>query len=218
MLRALRVDYTVGAFTLAPATALLSGSVGGAVGVRGQVIAALLVPPLTLLWSGYGDPSDWGYDIGRVFAAAATARWVPAGSPIRSNRIGRLAVVGALLLAVLAVSLWEERSDGLQIKLYYGAVLVLAAVITLYHAYKLVPEPARIPGYVAGLLAYYPCGMAGAWLVFRLLPGTDPQSIALEPASLLFHGYLTHLPGDLLALVLAAFLSSQQRPLGAAPR
>ena len=96
-------------------------------------------------------------------------------------------------------------------RMNYGAlfamVLVLGAAIAIFYAYRLVPEPGRVIGYAFCLLPYYGFGLAWAALMVRFLPAAAVMAgIPERWYALLFHGYFAHLPSELIALVVIAYL------------
>ena len=210
----LRIELTVGAFSLAPGIALLSGSfLGPARGARSQALALLVVAPASLLLPGIGGPEDWAYGLGHVAAAAAAGVLAPAGrEPTAHRRWVRWGLVAAAALALSTIATWNGPAAAPQLRFYYASALGMAVVITLYYAHRLLPHPGRVLGFLCGLLPYYAAGMAGALLL--QLAGRLPAAVRVigwALPDLLFYGYLSHLPGDLLAVVLVAYLTSAER-------
>jgi len=200
-----RLDYIVGEYTLETGIALLAGAVlGPRRGMRVMAIATLVLLPLVLLPLGPG-PADLGYMAGRILAAGVSGLLaaLPPRRPVR-----RLQAPTLLVMAVVAgVSAFGYRDTtiGLQLKTYYSAVISLALMISLWYAMRLIAHPTRVLDLIAALAPYYLLGLG--WVVLLLGLGTPaPPATATTARDLLFHGYTTHLPGDLLTAVAAGFL------------
>ena len=202
----LRVQYSLGAFSFAPAVALLSGTWLGwrrAAGV--QTIAAAVLISAAAIFAGLGNPGDWGFRVGLIASAAlAGVISTPDDHGAHPRRSIRLAVFGAAgLTAALARIIVPRQSSGA----FFAAALVLATVIVVYYSYRMVPEPGRVVGYAFCLLPYYAAGMAWNAIMVRWLPAR--AMLAGVPDrwdELIFHGYLAHLPNELLAIVVISVL------------
>lgn len=206
----LRYDFRVGDASLANAVALLAGCLlpPG----RAARTQALALPALVLLSlpGPVGAPADWGYAIGRIGVAWMVARLVGPGA-----RPPRGAVAGPLLLiagcALAAALRWHPDTPGLDLRAYYGAVVALAGLIAIYYALRLVQRPARIAALIAGLLPYYLLGILWA-LAWGAAAGGEATG-ATAPLDVVFHGLVTHLPGDGLICVVVAFFTGPRRGL-----
>lgn len=152
-----------------------------------------------------GGPADWGYMLGRVGAAWTVGRLLQTGAA-RAARAAVLAPLAAILLAsVVAALVWSGEDPGLHLRMYYTAVLGLAGAIAFYYALRLVERPARVPVLLAGMWPYYLAGISWS-LAFGALRPTS-GSLPAAPGDILFHGLVTHLPGDLLTCVVVAVLT-----------
>jgi hypothetical protein len=202
----LRVQYTLGAFSFAPAVALLSGTWLGwrragavqAAAMVGAVAVAALVPEL-------GNVGDWGFRLGLIAAAmlaGVIAR--PDGNGAHPVRAVRLAVFGAAgATAGLVLIVIPRQSSGV----LFALTFLLATSIAVFYAYRMVPEPGRVIGYAFCLLPYYAAGIAWNLIVARLLPARAALAgIPDDWDEILFHAYFAHLPSELIAVVVIAYL------------
>ncbi len=197
-------ELTVGAYTFSTAVALLAGCMLGTPGAlrsQGLAFVALVAFSLTGI---VGDVADWGYMAGRVVAAVAASRWAGADSVGLGHRAVRWILLIMALVAAATARTWQEPWIGQQLKPYFNAVVVLAIVIAFFYALKLVARPARVLALTAGLFPYYLGGLGWAAFSQRTL---QPPGEIMAASDLLFHGYVTHIPGDVLMAVVVAFLS-----------
>ena len=200
---ALRIDLTVGAFSLAPAVAMLAGSFLGPVqGAMSQALALLVIVPTALLVPGLGGPEDWAYGVGHLAAAGAAGLLAPAGWGLAAS----------VALALTTIATWDGPAAAPRLRFHYASALGIAVVITLYYAHRLLPSPGRVLNFLCSLFPYYATGMIGAMLLQSTghLPAAN-EVIGWAPPDLLFYGYLSHLPGDLLGVVLVTYLTSAKR-------
>ncbi|NKB89808.1 MAG: hypothetical protein GKS06_16465 [Acidobacteria bacterium] len=198
-------ELTLGRYSLGTGIALLAGSfLGSRRGAYSQVLAA--GPALLLTGTGLiGSSVEWGYIVGHI-AAAAMAGWLaPADKPLQHPRwVWRTAVV-MLAAAVPAAMAWQEPWAGLQLRTYYNSVLVMALVIAFYYAMRLVRHPMRVLGFMVALAPFYILGLDWVLILERL----QGESVAGAETwgNLVFHGYVAHLPADVLSGVVVAFFS-----------
>ena len=201
-------ELTVGGYTFSTAAALLAGCMlkrSDAVRSQGMALAGLMA--LSLM-GVVGGVSDWGYMAGRVVACLAASHLAGADT----TRLGRQSVRWTLLVmglvAAAAANAWQEPWIGQQLKPYFNAVLVLAIIIAFFYALKLVARPARVLALTASLALYYAAGIGWTALSQRYLQATGD---IMPPVDLLFYGYVTHVPGDVLTAVAVAFLTGPKR-------
>ncbi len=206
-------ELTVGAYTFSTGVALLAGCVlGGSGALRSQGMALVALMALSLM-GVVGEVADWGYMAGRVAAGAAASRLVTDTDQLRRRSVRWILLVMALVTAVTAHA-WQEPWIGQQLKPYFNAVLVLALVIAFFYALRLVERPARVLALTASLSPYYAAGLAWAAFSQRYL---QPAGEVMAPGDLLFHGYVTHVPGDVLMAVVVAFLTGPKHGQRADP-
>lgn len=206
----LRVQYTLGGFSFGPPVALLAGTwLGWRRGALLQALATVAMTPFGLLFPetlpGLNNPGEWGFRLGLI-AAAAVAGLIatPDGNGAHPRRAVRMAVFGAAgATAGLAVIVVPRQSSGV----LFGAAFVLATTIAIFYAYRIVPEPGRVVGYAFCLVPYYTLGVGWSLLVARLLPATAALAgIPERWHEVLFHAFLAHLPSDMIAIVVIAYL------------
>jgi len=202
----LRVPYTLGAFSFAPAAALLSGTwLGARRAGFVQLAAAAALLPATLLVPDLGNPGDWGFRAGLVASAGlAGVLSRPDESGAHPGRAIRLVVFGAAgATAGLVVMVVPRQSSGV----LFALTFLLATAIAVFYAYRMVPEPGRVIGYAFCLLPYYVAGFAWNLMVARFLPATAAMAgIPDRWQEILFHAYLAHLPTELIAIVVISYL------------
>lgn len=202
----LRVRYSLGAFSFAPAVALLSGTwLGWRRAALVQTVAAATLISAGAVFAGLNNPGDWGFRVGLIASAAlAGVISTPDGNGAHPVRAIRLAVFGAAgLTAAVARIIVPRQSSGA----FFAATLVLATVITVYYSYRMVPEPGRVVGYAFCLLPYYTAGMAWNAMMARWLPAQAVLAgVPDRWDELVFHGYLAHLPNELIAIVVISVL------------
>jgi hypothetical protein len=196
----------VGAFSFAPAVALLAGTwLGWRQAVLVQTIAAAALISAGAIFAGLNNPGDWGFRVGLIASAAlAGVISTPDGNGAHPTRSIRLAVFGvAGLTAALARVIVPRQSSGA----FFAVTVVLATVIVVYYVYRMVPEPGRVVGYAFCLLPYYTAGLAWNVIVARWLPARAVLAgIPDRWDDIVFHGYLAHLPNELIAIVVISYL------------
>ncbi len=202
----LRVPYSLGAFSFAPAVALLSGTwLGWRRAALVQTIAAAALIPAGAVAPSLDNPGEWGFRVGLIASAAlAGVISTPDGNGAHPTRAIRLTVFGvAGLTAAVARVILPRQSSGA----FFALTFLLAASIAVYYAYRMVPEPGRVVGYAFCLLPYYTAGLAWNAMVVRWLPARAVLAgIPGRWDELVFHGYLAHLPNELIAIVVIAYL------------
>lgn len=202
----LRFDYRVGDASLANAVMLLAAVVlEPRRAARSQALALPVLLALSLPGPA-GGPGDWGYMVGRVVAAGVISRLVRSGPAEPQRRAVLLPLAAYVLGATVASLAWSGAADPrLHLRTYYVAVLALALVIAFYYSLRLIARPGRIPVLMAGLWPYYGLGIGWALLVATGVLGA-PAGLPESSVDTLFHGLVTHLPGDALTCVVIAFL------------
>lgn len=202
----LRVDFTVSAFSFAPAAALLSGTwLGARRGALVQAIAAAAVIPLGAFMPRLGDPAEWGYRVGVVAAAALAGIYAtPDGNGAHPRRWIRMTVFGAAgATAALVTIVVPRQSSGVMFVL----VFLLATAIAVFYALRMVPEPGRVIGYAFCLIPYFALGVGWTLIVARWMPATAALSgVPSAWDDILFHAYFAPLPSQLIAIVVIAYL------------
>ncbi len=206
----LRVDYTLaGSFSFAPAMALLSGTwLGSRRGALVQILATAVLIPLAMLSPATVRPGEWGYRVGLVVSAAlAGVIASPDDDGARPPRAVRLTVFGvAGATAALAMVFLPQTSRD-AVGILFVLTFLLAPVFAVFYAYKMVSEPGRVVGYFFCLLPYYAAGFAGNALLARWSPNTAAAAgIPDGLKEILFQSYFSHLPGELMSLVVIAYL------------
>jgi hypothetical protein len=206
----LRVPYTLGGFSFAAPAALLAGTwLGWQRAVPLQALAAAALIPFGLLlpqaFPELNSVGEWGFRVGLVAAAGlAGALATPDDSGARPSRMVRLAVFGAAgATAGLATIVVPRQSSGV----LFGAAFVLATTIAAFYAYRMVPEPGRVVGYVFCLLPYWGLGLGWSLLVARTMPASAALAgIPERWHDVVFHAFLTRLPSELIAVVVISYL------------
>jgi len=202
----LRVQFTLGGFSFAPAIALLSGTwLGWQRAALVQVIAGAALVGLGLFFPELDGPAEWGFRLGLVACAAIAGRVAtPDGNGAHPSRFVHLAVFGAAGATIaLVVVIVPRQSSGVM----FALTFLMATSIGVFYAYRMVPEPGRVIGYAFCLLPYYALGVGWNLIVARWLPAT--AALAGIPAhwdDILFHAYFAHLPSELIAIVVIAYL------------
>lgn len=202
----LRVEFTLGAFSLAPAVALLSGTwLGWRRAAVVQAITAAAVIPLGLAVPELGDPVEWGYRVGVIVAAALAGIYAtPDGNgahPVGAIRMSVFGLAGATVALVMIVV--PGQSAGVM----FAFVFLLASVIAVFYAYRMVPEPGRVIGYAFCLIPYFGLGVGWTLIVAHWMPTTAALSgVPSAWDDIVFHAYLAQLPSQLIALVVISYL------------
>jgi hypothetical protein len=200
----LQVRYTLGSFSFAPAVALLAGTwLGARRGALSQAIAVAATTPLPFLL-----PERFGHDQ-HGFAAGLIAAAYLAGRICRPNERGavpsravKLTVLGFAGASAALLMVVVPRATSGPVGVLFALTFLLGGAIAVFYAYRMVPEPGRVIGYAFCLIPYYAAGLAWSLALTRLLPASVPQ----RWNDLLLHAYLSHLPVDLIALVVIAYL------------
>lgn len=204
----LRVGYTMGSFSLAPAVALMAGTwAGPRRGAMSQAVAVVAQAALAPAVPVVGVAADWGFRIGRIAAAWVAGQVAPAdeqgGRPPQRVRV--LLAVAAVLTVVVVV--YSRSHFGQEpIGTFFAATFLMAALIAGFYARKIVPEPGRVLAYAWALLPYYAVAIVTAIGVAAWRPEATGIPGPFTPRALMFHAYLAHLPGDLIGLVVVAYL------------
>lgn len=202
----LRVQYTLGGFSFAPAVALLCGTwLGSRKAAIVQAVAAAMLILLGMLWPELGYPGDWGFHLGLIAAAFLSGKIArPDGNGAHPVRAVRLAVFGAAgATAGLVMMVVPRQSSGV----LFALTFLLATSIAVFYAYRMVPEPGRVIGYAFCLLPYYGVGIAWNLALARFLPARAALAgIPDDWEEILFHAYFAHLPSELIAVVVISYL------------
>jgi hypothetical protein len=198
-------QLSLGRHSLGTGIALLAGSyLGARRGAYAQLLA--LGPALLLTGTGLaGSPVEWGYLVGQVGAAALAGWLAPADQRLQHPRLVWRTAVLMIAAAIPAALAWQEPWAGLQLRTYYNAVLVMALVIAIYYAMRLVKHPLRVLGFMVALLPFYAAGLD--WILILGWWQGAPVAGAETWGNLAFHGYVAHLPADVLTGVVVAFFS-----------
>ncbi len=202
----LRVPYTLGSFSFAPAVALLSGTwLGWRRAGLVQVLALAGSLAVVAVFPELGNVGDWGFRLGLVAAAmiaGAIAR--PDGNGAHPTRTIRLAVFGAAgATAALVMIVVPRQTSGV----LFALTFLLATSIAVFYAYRMVPEPGRVIGYAFCLIPYYAAGISWNLVVSRFFPARAALAgIPDDWDEILFHAYFAHLPSELIAVVVIAYL------------
>ena len=162
---------------------------------------ALLLTGLGLI----GSPIEWGYLVGQIGAAALAGWLAPADRPLQRPRLVWRTAVLMIAVAIPAAMAWQEPWAGLQLRTYYNAVLTMAMVIAFFYAIRLVQHPLRVLGFMVALVPYYLLGLD--WVLLLSWWNGQPACGAETWGNLVFHGYVAHLPADVLTGVVVAFFS-----------
>ncbi len=202
-------DLALGRYSFGTGVALLAGSyLGARRGAYTQVLAA--GPALVLTGLGLvGSPLDWGYLLGQIGAAAMAGWLAPANERLRRVRFVWRTAVLMIAAAIPAAMAWQEPWTGLQLRTYYNAVLTMAMVIAFFYAIRLVQHPLRVLGFSVALVPYYVAGLD--WVLLWAWWTGEPVAAAATWGNLIFHGYVAHLPADVLTAVVVAFFSGAKR-------
>ncbi len=205
----LKVDYTLGSFSFAPAAALLSGTwLGPWRAASVQAAATILLVPVSLVFPGAVGIGDWGFRLGLIVAAFVAGSVASADSNgAHPTRRVRMTVFGAAGATVgLAFTIMPRMTLG-DIGTYFALVFVLGSAIAVFYAYRMVPEPGRFIGYVFCLLPYYFGGMGWIWLLGMLSPATvAANDLPTGFRETVFFAYISHLTPELISLVVIAYL------------
>jgi biotin transporter BioY len=211
---ALRVDYTLGAFSFAPAVALLAGTwLGPRRGALSQAIAVACLAVLALVMPSTASIGEWGFHLGRVAAAWVAGQVAPptdrGAHP--SVRI-RLVVLSAAVATIALMIMTAGSSSGLpgvpeRLSMLFLVAFLVAPAFVVWYAWRIVPQPSRVISYAYSLMPYYALGLAWPWTLTRFFPATAAAagSLASNP-EILFHGYLAHVPGDVIGVVLISYI------------
>ena len=83
--------------------------------------------------------------------------------------------------------------------------LVMALVIAFYYAMRLVKHPMRVFGFMVSLAPFYLLGLE--WVMILAWWQGEAVAGAESWGNLVFHGYVAHLPADVLSGVVVAFFT-----------
>ncbi len=206
----LSVDYALaGSFSFAPAMALLSGTwLGSRRGALVQILATAVWIPATIFSTGSANPGEWGFRVGLVVSAAlAGVIASPNGNGARPQRAVRLTVFGVAGATAALVMIFVPQLPRGPMGVAFLLTFLLAPVFAIFYAYKMVPEPGRVVGYFFCLLPYYGAGVAGLALLATWSPNAAAiAGIADGWRDIVFRAYFSHLPGELMSLVVIAYL------------
>jgi len=198
-------ELTLGRYSLGTGFAMMAGSfLGSRRGAYSQLLAAgpaLVVTGLGLV----GSPVEWGYLVGHIGVAAAAGWLAPADLPLQRLRLSWRIAVLMIAVAVPASMAWQEPWAGLRLRTYYNAVLLMALIIAFYYAMRLVKHPLRVLGFMVALVPFYVAGLD--WVLILGWWRGMPVAGAETWGNLVFHGYVAHLPADVLTGVVAAFFT-----------
>ena len=205
----LSVEYTLGSFSFAPAIALLSGTwLGAKRGALVQILATAIMIPVAFVSPATVNPGEWCFRLGLVFSAALAGSIAsPDDNGARPVRAVWWTVFGvASVTTMLALIFIPQITKG-TIGVYYALTFLLGTAIAVFYAYKMVPEPGRVVGYFFCLYPYYIAGFSGNVLLATW--SSDTATVASLPdrwRDILFHAYFSHLPGELISLVVIAYI------------
>lgn len=204
----IRFDYTIAGYSLATGVALAAGCfLGPRAGARTQGWGALVLIPLAATGLA-GGVLDIGYAAGRIATAWIAGTLSPVSEDPEMPRWSRLTLGTMAIVAAVVLWNWSEPSRGMQLKFYYSAVVGLALLIAFYYTLRLVRRRERVLALLTALGATYASGL----LFTGTLVAAGVARLPVDPGSLLFHGFVAHLPGDALtAVVVAAFADPRRR-------
>ncbi len=211
---ALRVDYTLGAFSFAPVVALLAGTyLGPRRGALSQAIAVACLVLIAVIFPATTSIGEWGFHLGRILAAWVAGQVAPADERGAHPALRvRMVVLSAAIATVALIIMTAVSTSGVPIGssplggLFVVAFLVAPAFVVGY-AWRVVPQPSRVVSYAYSLMPYYAMGLVWPWAINRFWGGASAATGSLvSNQELLFHGYLTHIPGDVIAIVLISYI------------
>ena len=198
----LRVEYTLGSFSFAPAIALLCGTwLGPKRAVLVQFVATTIMIPLAIV-----SPETVGP--GLILCALVAGVIAPADdNGANPPRAVWWTVFGVASATALLVMVFIPQVTKGAIGVYFALTFLLATAIAVFYAYKMVPEPGRVVGYFFCLLPYHIAGFAGNVILAAWNPDTGTAASMPERwADILFYSYFSHLPGELISLVVIAYV------------
>ena len=206
---ALHVEYTLGSFSFAPAAALLAGTwLGPHRGALTQLLSSAILAAAWFFVPAAAPVGDWGFRLGLIAAAWVAGQVAtPDGNGAHPRALVRLSVFSAAGGTAALVFVIIPRSTSGQVGVYFALTFLLATAIAIFYAYRLVPEPGRVIGYAFCLMPYYAAGVAFGWLLVVASPATAAASgIPERLRDLVFHAYISHLPPELITIVVIAYL------------
>lgn len=211
---ALRVDYTLGAFSFAPVAALLAGTyLGPRRGALSQAIAVGCLALFVVFFPATTSVDEWGFHLGRIFAAWVAGQVAPADNRGAHPALRvRLVVLSAAVATVALIIMTAGSTSGVSIgNSPLGGLFVVAFLVApgfvVWYAWRIVPQPSRVITYAYSLMPYYALGLAWPWVINHFLGGSAIAAGSLATdQEILFHGYLTHIPGDVIAIVLISYI------------
>jgi len=211
---ALRVDYTLGAFSFAPVVALLAGTyLGSRRGALSQAIAVACLALVAMIFPATTSLGEWGFHLGRILAAWVAGQVAPFDDRgAHPDWRVRLVVLSAAVGTVVLIILTAGSTSGVPIGnsplggLFVVAFLVAPAFVVWY-AWRIVPQPSRVISYAYSLMPYYALGLSWPWAINRFWGATSSAAGSLATnQEIVFHGYLAHIPGDVIAIVLISYI------------
>lgn len=211
---ALRVDYTLGAFSFAPVAALLAGTyLGPRRGALSQAIAVACLALVAVFFPATSSFGEWGFHLGRVLAAWVAGQVAPADDrgahpPLRV----RLVVLSAAVATIALIIMTAGSTSGIPIgNSPLGGLFVVAFLVApgfvVWYAWRIVPQPSRVISYAYSLMPYYATGLAWPWAISHFWGGASiAAGFPATDQEIIFHGYLAHIPGDVIAIVLISYI------------
>ena len=148
------------------------------------------------------------FRLGLILSALVAGVIAPANdngaSPPRAVWLTVFSVAtGSALLVMVLVPRITKGTIGV----YFALTFLLATAIAVFYAYKMVLEPGRVVGYFFCLLPYYIAGFVGNVILATWNPGTGTVASMPERwGEILFYSYFSHLPGELISLVVIAYV------------
>jgi len=173
-----------------------------------QFIATAVLIPVAVVSPGTVGPGEWSFRLGLILSALVAGVIAPANdngaSPPRAVWLTVFSVAtGSALLVMVLVPRITKGTIGV----YFALTFLLATAIAVFYAYKMVLEPGRVVGYFFCLLPYYIAGFVGNVILATWNPGTGTVASMPERwGEILFYSYFSHLPGELISLVVIAYV------------
>ena len=205
----LRVEYTLGSFSFAPAAALLCGTwLGPKRAALVQFVSTAVMVPVAIVSPEAVGPGEWSFRLGLILSALVAGVIAPAddngANPPRAVWWTVFSVASGTALLVMV---FIPRITRGTIGVYFALTFLLATAIAVFYAYKMVLEPGRVVGYFFCLLPYYIAGFIGNVIWATWNPSTATvASVPERWEEILFYSYFSHLPGELISLVVIAYV------------
>jgi hypothetical protein len=121
-------------------------------------------------------------------------------------------VLSAAVATIALMIMTAGSSSGLpgvpeRLSMLFLVAFLVAPAFVVWYAWRIVPQPSRVISYAYSLMPYYALGLAWPWTLTRFFPATAAAagSLASNP-EILFHGYLAHVPGDVIGVVLISYI------------